>query len=96
MGSTTFTPSGPPAPGNFTVSTSDNVTYDLSWTISDPTVIRFYRLYWTVGGPPNLADTTQATSVQLITTVPTPGIVFGVSSVSVGHVESAITFASAP
>jgi hypothetical protein len=51
----------PPVPGDFQVSTTDAVTYDLSWTISDPTVVSFYRLYVVVGGSPELVDTTQAT-----------------------------------
>jgi hypothetical protein len=96
IGSKIFTPSEPPAPDNLAVSTSDNITYDLSWTISDSTAVQFYRLYMGFGGPPSLVDTTQATSVQLNTTVPTPGITFCVSSVSIGHVESGLTCASAP
>jgi hypothetical protein len=83
----------PPAPENFTVTTTDHITYDLSWTISDPTVIRFYRLYYVAGGPPVLADTSAATSVQVTTNI--PFIVFGVTSVSTDDIEGPAVFATA-
>jgi hypothetical protein len=83
----------PPAPGNFTVTTSDVIVYDLNWTISDPTVIKFYRLYAVVPNAlPELVDTTLATSVQVNTNFPTPGLFFAVSSVSTDNIESALVF----
>ena len=87
----------PPAPSNFTVATSDQIDYDLTWTIGNPTVIRFYHLY--IVDPfmgPVFVDTTASTSVTVSTTFPTPGVVFGVSSVSTDNIESQLVFGSAP
>jgi hypothetical protein len=90
----------PPAPGNFTVTTSDNMVFDLDWTISDPTVVKFYRIWWELDGFSAPIDTTVATSWTNMDTdfrfpIPVPGIFWGVSSVSVDNVESRIVFGSA-
>ena len=88
----------PPAPSNFTVTTSNDIVYDLSWTINNPSAVAYYRLYAQdlFTGAPVLADTTMTTAVQVDLQVPVPGVVFGVSSVSNGNVESAIVYGSAP
>ena len=83
----------PPQPQNFSVTTSDDIVYNLSWTVSDTTVVAFYRLY-TVdlqSGSAQLQDTSMTRSVQVNTLVPTPGLIFGVTSVSTDYIESAIT-----
>jgi hypothetical protein len=83
----------PPTPENFQVTSSDNITFDLSWAISDPTVIRFYHVYVLLPtGVPELFDTSFATSKQYSTDPPwpVPGIVFGVSSVSNDNIESSL------
>jgi hypothetical protein len=87
----------PPQPENFVVTTSDDIVYDLSWTVSDTTVISFYRLYALDIATGNLAlqDTSGTRAVQVNTLVPTPGLIFGVSSVSTDRIESAITTGAA-
>lgn len=88
----------PPQPQNFVVTTSDDIVYDLSWTVSDTTVVIFYRLY-TVSfqtGTVELQDTTATRAVQINTLIPTPGLVFGVSAVSTDNIEGEITTGSAP
>jgi hypothetical protein len=88
----------PPTPSNFTVTTPDDVVFTLTWSVSNSANIRFYQLY-TVDpftGRPVFADTSSADSVQLVTPIPAPGIVFGVASVSTDNIESRIAFASAP
>lgn len=87
-----------PAPTNVAVTTSDNIVYDVSWGVSDSTLVAFFRVYNLdpFTGAPALLDSTVTRAVQINTLIPTPGIVFGVSSVSVGNVESTITFASSP
>ena len=85
-----------PAPSNFAVTTGDNVLYTLTWEVSDPTTVAYYRLYTLdLTGIPVPRDTTSVSTVQVDTQVPTPGLVFGVSSVSVGSVESSIVYGSA-
>jgi hypothetical protein len=88
----------PPTPTNFAVTTTDDVIYDLSWSVSDPSSVAMYRIYSLdiFTGAPTVLDTTTATAAQVNTLVPTPGFVFGVSSVSVQNVESRVVFASAP
>lgn len=84
-----------PAPENFTVTSSDDVNYDLSWTISDPTNVAYYLLYTlNTSGAFTEIDSTTATAVQVNTFFPTPGIVFGVASVSTGNVSSPIVSGS--
>jgi len=87
----------PPTPSNLSLTTPDNILYTMTWDVSDPTYVAFYQLYTLdpFRGPV-LLDTTVTDSVQLVTPLPTPGIVFGVSSVSTDHIESRIVFASVP
>ena len=82
----------PPTPGNLQVTTTDNVTFDVSWTISDPTVVSFYRVYWTVGGPPTLQDTTSTLAVQLTFPVVVEGVAIGVTAVSTDNIEGQAAF----
>ncbi|MCK4774521.1 MAG: fibronectin type III domain-containing protein [Candidatus Krumholzibacteria bacterium] len=82
----------PPIPGNLLVTTSDHTTFDVSWTISDPTVIRHYRIYWTLGGPPTLQDTPTTLSAQLIFPVPVEGVAIGVTAVSTDNIEGQAAF----
>lgn len=88
-----------PSPANFTVSSSDYIVWTLSWTIADPTVVRFYLVY-TVDpftGLPELADTAMTTSPPDYNIgVALPGLVWGVSAVSTDNVESSIVFGTAP
>jgi hypothetical protein len=87
----------PPTPGNFTVTTTDDIVYDLAWTNSDPTSVidfRIYTLNILTGAPENVGSTV-TTSFQANTTFATPGIVWGVSAVSPDNVESSIAFATA-
>jgi hypothetical protein len=89
-----------PAPSNFTVATTDFVVWNLSWTISDATNIRFYHIYTQdpftglAAQPP--VDTVMTTSVQINTIGALPGLVWGVASVSNDNVESTIIFDTAP
>jgi len=85
-----------PAPGNFTVTTADSIVFDLSWTEDSPSLVKFYRLYNVdVFLGVVLIDTTAATSAQVDAVLPIPDLVFGVSAVSTGNVESRIVFGSA-
>ena len=94
-GSKVFTPSIP-APDSFTVSTSNPLVYGLSWTVSDPTSVAFYNLYVKdpFTGSDTFIDSTVVDTFAVLILLPRP--VFGVSSVSVGNVESALAYASAP
>lgn len=87
----------PPTPSNVSLTTADDILYTMTWDVSDPSLVVFYQLYNLdpIRGPIPL-DTTVTDSVQLVTPIPTPGIVFGVSSVSTDHIESRIVFVSAP
>jgi len=79
------------------VSTTDAVVYDLSWTTSDATVTSYYNLYIfnPFTGTTEMFDSTTTTAVQVNTTTPTPGIVFGVSAVSIDNLESGPVFSAA-
>jgi hypothetical protein len=87
----------PPTPSGFTVTTTDNIVWNLSWTNSDPTSVRIFYVYTLdiFTGAPVLLDSTVATSLQANTSIAAPGIVWGVSAISPDNVESSITFASA-
>lgn len=87
------------SPTNFTVSTSDNIVWTLSWTIPDPTVVRFYLVYTLdpFTGSPVLADTSMTTSPPDYNVgAALPGLEWGVSAVSTDNVESTIIYATAP
>lgn len=84
-----------PMPESLVVTSSDDINYLLDWTISDATNLSFYLVYTKdASGFPSPLDSTTVDSVWVNTLFPTPGIEFGVSSVSIGNVESAINFAS--
>lgn len=89
----------PPTPENLQVTTTDNITFDLTWDISDPTVVSLFRVYWVFGGPPELVTTVgvDTTSVQVSTKPPVslPGVIFGVTSVSTDNIEGQAVFAVA-
>jgi hypothetical protein len=85
----------PPVPTDFTVSTDDRISFDLSWNIDDPqSIVSYYRFY--VAVPPYMQvarlDTTVVDrSVTLVTEdgLPAPwGMTFCVSSVTTENVES--------
>jgi hypothetical protein len=85
-----------PRPENFSVTTTDDILYDLSWSVTDPTIVQFYRVYaFDVTGFPSLLDTTSSTAVQVNTTIPTPGVFFGVTSVSTDNIEGPLAAARA-
>jgi hypothetical protein len=88
----------PSEPSNLSVTTLDDMVFTLTWTVSNPATVQFYRLYSLdpIFGQPVFADTTAVDSVQVVTPIPTPGIVFGVSSVSTDNIESRIVYGSAP
>jgi len=82
----------PPMP-SLTVSTPDSMTFNLSWTVSDPTVVNYYRIYTIIPLIGTQIDTTSATNAVVgpLGTV-FPGLTFGVSSVTFQNVESVIDF----
>ncbi len=85
----------PPTPENFTVTSPSAGIYDLSWSVSNPSVVNYYNLYYL--DPyygPIFADTTAATSIQLSVGGGFSGIVWGVSSVTIENVEGRIVYAS--
>lgn len=86
------------SPSDFQVTTSDSILFDLSWTHNDVSVVKFYRLYSIdiFTGFPAFIDTTAAMSAQINLIIPIPGMVFGVSAVSTGNIESRIVFGAAP
>lgn len=82
----------PPQPRDFQVSTQDSIVYDLSWTVADPTVVTYFRVYTQiliefVGAQ---VDTTSSTSVHVDLGAKLP-VAFCVSSVTYQHVESSLT-----
>jgi hypothetical protein len=88
-----------PSPTNFTVATSDDIVWNLSWSIADPTVVRFYLVYTLnpFTNMPELADTAMTpTPPPYNTGAAVPGLVWGVSAVSTDNVESTIIYSSAP
>lgn len=67
---------------------SANVDYRLDWTISDESAVDYYRVYMEILVLGVVMDTTSARTYR-----PQPGLPylsFGVSSVSLGNVESSI------
>ena len=80
----------PPVPQNLTVTPTDTTAtrFDLRWDVSDPSVVDFYKVYLIdpIFGTTFL-DTTQSTTVQVITGVTFVTVTFGVSSVTVENVE---------
>ena len=90
------------APDSLRVTTSNDIIFTLEWFLSNTAQVRVYRIYVVdiLSGEPVLFD---STAVGIMTKVvnpfiiiPIPGLVFGVSSVSTGNVESSITFGTAP
>jgi hypothetical protein len=91
-----------PAPTDFVItslglSSSGSYDYDLSWTVSDPTHVDHYRLYLLGVSPtPELLDETPLNSLPISLPANASGLQFGVSTVSTGFVESALTSATVP
>jgi len=82
----------PPTPKNLVVETVDQLTYDLSWEIDDPAVVKEYRIYSEYGtSGPQLEGTTDTTAIQVISPVALSGLVFCVSAVTLENVESSLT-----
>ncbi|NIM19442.1 MAG: hypothetical protein GTO51_03570 [Candidatus Latescibacteria bacterium] len=85
----------PPSPTNFTVTSPSPGIFDLSWGISDPSVVSHYRIYLLdpfLG--PVFADTTAATSIQINVGTAVSDLIWGVSSVTLQNVEGYIVYAS--
>lgn len=91
-----------PAPTDFVI-TSNGINsggtfdYDLSWTVSDPTNVDRYRLYLVGGGvAPELVQETTANFLPISLPFNAEGLQFGLSTVSTGSVETAMTIAIIP
>ena len=85
----------PPTPKNLVVETVDQLTYDLSWEIDDPAVVKEYRIYSEYGSSgPVLEGTTDTTTIQVISPVAISGLVFCVSAVTLENVESPLACAT--
>ena len=87
--------SAPPLPTNFTVTSADAITFDLSWSVDDPASAAYWNV-WLVDPltlQPGLLDSTSVTNVTINLGVSLPGAVFGVSTISVENLESEIVFA---
>ncbi len=88
----------PPQPANLVVEKLDATNYHLTWTIDDPNnLVMEYRV-WSVNSftPPDTIGTTVELYADVNTVIPIPGLVFGVSAVTIQNVESDITTAPAP
>lgn len=81
----------PPVPADLTIQTTDFMTFQLSWTVDDPSVVAYYRIYSRFDfSSPALEDTSTVTSVQVTSTIPIPGVIFCVSTVTLENVESVL------
>jgi len=89
-----------PAPDSVLVTAAPSVPlqFDMTWFVSDVSQVQFYRVYGLdfSSGVPDLVliDSTSVQTFSVIALIPEP--ILGVSSVSTGNVESAITFGTAP
>jgi hypothetical protein len=92
-----------PKPQNFVITSLGRDTdtgwydYDLSWSVSDPTHVDHYRLYL-VGGTaaPELVEETPANTLPVALPFDAAGLLFGLSTVSTGFVESAMVVDTIP
>ena len=88
----------PPTVTNFSVTTTDNMNFDLQWEIADPAGVQFYRIYFGVqglGAPELETEETQTCPCTLPVGLPfaVVGTVWGVSVVTDEDVEGAmVTF----
>ena len=80
----------PPTP-DLSVSTTDSLTFILTWSVNDPTgVVSYYRVYTMIPFLGTIIDSTLVANAQVDLGVVLPGLEFGVSSVTLQNVESAI------
>lgn len=80
----------PPTP-DLSVSTSDSLTFILTWSVSDPNlVVSYYRVYTMIPLLGTIIDSTSLVNAQVDLGVVLPGLEFGVSSVTFQNVESPI------
>ena len=83
----------PPKP-DLIVSTVDSLTFNLTWSISDVSVVSYYRIYTMIPLLGTTVDETADETIMNATVGPlgvvVPGLEFGVSSVTFQNVESAI------
>lgn len=91
-----------PAPSDFVITSqglsgTGTYDYDLSWTVSDATHVDRYRLYLVDAGfTPELVQETSANFLPISLPFNAEGLHFGLSTVSDGSVESAMTIATIP
>ncbi|HKW15690.1 MAG TPA: hypothetical protein VJS69_14490 [Candidatus Krumholzibacteria bacterium] len=85
------------------IDTNGQYLYSVTWTISDDANVDHYRLYLVLGGPvaPELlhdttTDETSALKIDFGLPQSAVGLKFGLSTVSTGSVESAMTTAIVP
>ena len=74
----------PPTPANFVITNPQNLDYDFSWEVSDPSDLDHYRVYL-VGGelsPDELLFETPNTTYLATLQFPATGLRFSVSAVS--------------
>ena len=87
----------PPTPSNVGITTPQGGTYQLTWTVSQPSLVKVFNIYLSdpFFGAQVLAATTQ-TNFTWQPGVDATGLQLGVSTVSDENVESEVVFRTVP
>jgi hypothetical protein len=90
-----------PAPSDFVINAlpfaSGTYDYDLTWTVSDPTNVDHYRLYLLgTGLAPELVAEPTGNALPVSLPFNGEGLLFGLSTVSTGSVESSMVIDTIP
>lgn len=82
----------PQTVNNLSVTTLDNIVFDLTWDVDDPSAVQVYRAYYILEGlpMPNLAGEGPTPQATIDFQVTVSGVTFGVSVVTPENVEGAM------
>lgn len=87
----------PPAIQNLAITSVGGGKYDLTWSVADPTVVKYYRVYsFNQFGVASPVDTTATPSAGIDLGFELGGVPFGVTSITVENVEGAMAVAVTP
>jgi len=88
----------PPTPTNLSITDDGNGRYTLTWDIGDPAAVDHYNLYLVSAFGTEFEDETPDTNigVDLGTGIAIPGVVLGISAVTVENVEGAMVTVVTP
>jgi hypothetical protein len=86
----------PPTPSNLSIVNNGDGTYDITWDISNESVVKNYRVYSFLTGQPALEGEPTDRMWEAFTLIPISDLPYGVSAVTTENVEGPIAVVLTP